>query len=140
MSAISLLFPAETLLRPSHLIASTLMFTSSITDLFGYSLDTLALDVRFPYLCARSGLSSLAPPLHALVISGEQIGLVAEFLYMSVRNTLGAGKYMICMCNTLEWRVLPRIGQVIMYSILLQSIIMYSEVIVSSGDGQTRSL
>jgi hypothetical protein len=140
LSVIILLFDTETLLRSSYLIASTLMFTSSITDLSSRSLDTPALDVRFPYLCARFGLLSLVPALHALVASGEKVGLAAEFLYMSVRNTLGAGIYMICICNTLERRVIPRIGLVIMYSILLQSIVMYAEVIVSSGDGQTRSL
>ena len=93
MSAICFLFPTETLLRPLYLIASTFMFTSSLTDLFGSSLDTPALDIGFPYLCARFGLLSLVPALHALVTPGDKIGLAIEFLYMSVRNTLGAGIY-----------------------------------------------
>lgn len=140
LSVIILLFDTEPLLRSSYLIASTLVFTSIITDLSSSSLDTSAIEIRFPYLCARFGLLSLVPALHALVTSGEKVGLAAEFLYMSVRNTLGAGMYMICICDTLEWRVLPRIDQVIMHSTLLQSIITYAELIVSSGNGQMKFL
>lgn len=140
LSAIILLFYAETLLRPLYLVASTFLFTVSITDLFGWSLDTIALDVRFSSLCARFGLLSLVPALYALITSGEKVGFAAEFLYMSLRNTLGASIYTICTCNTLEGRVLTRIGVVIMHSILLQSIVMYAGVIVSSGAGLTRSL
>lgn len=46
---------------------------------------------------------------------------------------------MICSYNPLEWWVLPRIGQSIMYSILLQSIIMFTEAILIFGEGQTRA-
>lgn len=60
------------------------MFTSSLTDLFGSSLDTSAINIGFPYLYARFGLLSCVPALHALITSGENVGLAAEFLYMSV--------------------------------------------------------
>jgi phosphoribulokinase len=56
-------------------------------------LDTPASDIGFPHLCARFGHLSLVPALHALVTPGDKIGLATEFLYMSVRDTLGAGIY-----------------------------------------------
>lgn len=113
-STICLLFPVQPLLRTSYLITSTFIFTSSTNNLFGSSLDAPALDISFPYLCARFGLLSCVPALHDLVTRGENVGLAAEFLYMSVRNTLCAGMYMICSCNPMDWRVLPRLGQIIM--------------------------
>ena len=52
---------------------------------------------------------------------------------MSVRNALGAGIYMICNSGTFERHFPPRIILVIMHVILLQSSIIYADVIVSAG-------
>jgi hypothetical protein len=114
------------------------MFLVSITDLYTSSLDTVAIEARFLYLCARFGLLSLVPAFHTLVISGEKTKLAVEFLHMSLQNALGAGIYMICNSGTFQMRVLPRIGLVIMHAVLLQSIVMYAGVMASAGGPGTQ--
>jgi hypothetical protein len=114
------------------------MFLVSIADLYTSSLDTAAIEARFPYLCARFGLLSLVPAFHTLVMSGEKTRLAVEFLHMSLQNALGAGLYMICNSGTFQMRFLPRIGLVIMHVVLLQSIILYAGVIVPAGGPGTR--
>jgi hypothetical protein len=138
LSVIMLFFDIEPLLQSSYLIASTWMFLVSITDLYTSSLDTAAIEARFPYLCARFGLLSLVPAFHTLVISGEKTRLAVEFLHMSLQNALGAGIYMICNSGTFQMRFLPRIGLVIMHVVLLQSIIMYAGVMAPAGGPGTQ--